>query len=58
MTKYEHPGVYNTTATDGRAVEIIFLHGEQYRTEQDIIDTVHVLRSFAAAANRGELVRI
>lgn len=57
MSRYKFAGYYDTTATDGRALRIVFPHDDRLREEEDIVETVMVLREFAADCTAGKPVR-
>lgn len=57
MSRFQARGYYDTTANDGRSLRIIFIHADEERTEQDVINTAVLLSEFAARCTAGEPVR-
>jgi hypothetical protein len=50
---FTNAGYYDTKATDGRQLRIIFPFDDPARTKQIVIDTVKVLEAFAAKCTAG-----
>jgi hypothetical protein len=48
MSRFSKHGHYQTTARDGRPLLIVFQHEDEARTEEDVVNTVMILRDFAA----------
>jgi hypothetical protein len=50
---FTNAGYYDTKATDGRPLRIIFPFDDSARTKQIVIDTIKVLEAFAAKCTAG-----
>lgn len=55
-SRFSRRGHINTSASDGRPLQIVYIHEEYDRKQHKVFDEVHALCQFAAAMTRGDLV--